>query len=45
MHKVPKPLGLIWSELWVDPLFRLGILIKFCLIVLLLPIIQFEWFG
>ena len=44
MYKVSKPLGLIWSELWVEPLFRLGFLVKLFLIIFLLPNIQVEWF-
>ncbi len=44
MYKVSRPLGLIWSELWAEPLFRLGVAFKLLLIFFLLPTIQQEWF-
>jgi len=44
MYKVSRPLGLIWFELWAEPLFRLGIAVKLVLIFFLLPNIQQEWF-
>ena len=44
MHQVSRPLGLIWRDLWSDSYFRIGIAIKFLLIVFLLPEIQRQWF-
>jgi len=37
-------LGIIWSDLLQEPLFRVGIVIKVLLIIFLLPTIQQEWF-
>ena len=44
MYKVSKPLGLILSELFEEPIFKLGLLIKTFLIITLFPTIQSEWF-
>jgi uridine kinase len=44
MHQVSRPLGLIWSDLWRERLFRIGITLKVILIILLLPTTQQEWF-
>jgi len=44
VHQVSRPLGLIWRDLWSDSYFRIGIAIKFLLIVFLLPEIQRQWF-
>ena len=44
MHQICRPLGLIWSDLWREKLFRIGIVIKIILIIALMPTIQQEWF-
>ena len=44
MHQVSRPLGIIWSDLWVEPLFRIGIILKLILVIFLLPDIQYELF-
>ena len=44
MHQICRPLGLIWSDLWREKLFRVGIVIKIILIIALMPTIQQEWF-
>ena len=44
MHQICRPLELIWSELWREKLFRIGIVIKIVLIIALMPTIQQEWF-
>ena len=44
MHQIYRPMGLIWSNLWKEKLFRIGILLKIILIVGLIPSIQQEWF-
>jgi len=44
MHKICRPLDLIWSDLWSENLFRIGIVIKLVLILTLMPTIQQEWF-
>ena len=44
MHQICRPLGLIWTDLWREKLFRIGILIKIILIITLMPTIQQEWF-
>jgi uridine kinase len=44
MHQISRPLGLIWSDLWSEKLFRIGIVIKIILIIALMPTIQQEWF-
>jgi uridine kinase len=44
MHQICRPLGLIWSDLWREKLFRIGIVIKIILIIALMPKIQQEWF-
>ena len=44
MHQIYRPLELIWSDLWKEKLFRLGVLIKLVLIIALVPTIQQEWF-
>ncbi len=44
MHQISRPLGLIWSDLWREKLFRIGIAIKIILIIALIPTIQQEWF-
>ncbi len=44
MHQVSRPLGLIWHDLWSDSFFRIGVAIKFVLIIFLLPEIQQQWF-
>ena len=44
MHQVSRSLGLIWSDLWKDPIFQIGLAIKILLIVFLVPVIQQEWF-
>jgi hypothetical protein len=37
-------LGLIWSDLWEEPFFRIGVAFKLVLIIFLVPTIQQEWF-
>ena len=44
MYKICRPLGLIWSDLWGENLFRIGVMIKIVLIFTLMPTIQHEWF-
>ena len=44
MHQICRPLELIWSDLWREKLFRIGIVIKIVLIIALMPTIQQEWF-
>ena len=44
MYQILRPLGLIWSDLWREKLFRTGIVIKIMLIIALMPTIQQEWF-
>ena len=44
MHKTYRSLGVIFSEISSDSVFRIGILIKFLLLILLIPLIQKEWF-
>ena len=44
MHQIHRPLGLIWSDLCKEKLFRIGIVIKIILIIALMPTIQQEWF-
>lgn len=44
MHQVSRSLGLIWHDLWLDSFFRIGIAVKFFLIIVLLPEIQQQWF-
>jgi uridine kinase len=44
MHQVSRPLGVIWSDLLSEPIFRIGIVIKVILIIFLIPEIQYEWF-
>jgi uridine kinase len=44
MHQVCRPLGLVWTDLFREKIFHLGILIKFFLIIALFPVIQLEWF-
>ena len=44
MHKVSRSLGLILSEAWSEPFFRIGLIVKLILIIILLPTIQQEWF-
>ena len=44
MHQIYRSLGLIWSDLWKEKLFRIGIVIKIVLIIALMPTIQQEWF-
>ncbi len=44
MHQIYRPLELIWSDLWKEKLFRVGIVIKLILIIALMPTIQQEWF-
>ena len=44
MHQICRPLGLIWSDLWREKLFRIGIATKIILIIALMPTIQQEWF-
>jgi uridine kinase len=44
MHQVSRPLDLIWSDIFREPLFRIGVVLKVILIIFLLPTIQQEWF-
>ena len=44
MYQVSRSLGLIWSDLWKEPFFRIGIAFKLILIIFLVPSIQQEWF-
>ncbi|MDA8691941.1 hypothetical protein N9M18_02295 [Candidatus Pseudothioglobus singularis] len=44
MHKVSRPLGLIWTDLCRESFFQLGLVIKLFLVFFLLPDIQTEWF-
>ena len=44
MYQVSRSLGLIWSDLWEEPFFRIGIAFKLILIIFLVPSIQQEWF-
>ena len=44
MYQISRPLGLIWSDLWKEPIFRVGLIIKILLIIFLVPVIQQEWF-
>ena len=44
MHQVSRSLGVICSDLFREPLFRLGLGIKILLIISLLPAIQENWF-
>ena len=44
MYQIPRPLGLIWSDLLKDNWFRIGLLVKLAFIVLLTPVIQQDWF-
>lgn len=44
MHKICRPLGVIWSDLWREKLFRIGLVVKILLIFALMPSIQQEWF-
>ena len=44
MYQISRPLGLIWSDLWREPIFRVGLIIKILLIIFLVPVIQQEWF-
>jgi uridine kinase len=44
MHQVSRPLGLIWSDLWKEPIFQIGLVVKILLIIFLIPVIQQEWF-
>jgi uridine kinase len=44
MHKICRPLDLIWSDLWRENLFQIGIVIKLVFILTLMPTIQHEWF-
>ena len=44
MYQIYRPLGLIWSDLWREKLFRIGIVIKIILIIAFIPTIQQEWF-
>ena len=44
MHQILRPLELIWSDLWREKLFRIGVVIKIILIIALMPTIQQEWF-
>jgi uridine kinase len=44
MHQVCRSLELIWLDLYREKLFRIGLLIKIILIIVLMPEIQQEWF-
>lgn len=44
MYKTYRTLGLIWSELYKEKLFQIGLLIKGILVIFLLPLSQQEWF-
>jgi len=44
MYQIRKPLGLIWSNLWSEKLFIVGLAIKLILIIALTPLIQQELF-
>ena len=44
MHQVSRSLAMIWTSLWRDPLFFVGLALKVILIIFLLPTIQQEWF-
>ncbi len=44
MHQVSRSLGLIWSDLLREPIFRIGVAVKLFLIIFLVPEIQQGWF-
>ena len=44
MHQIHRPMGLIWSDLCREKLFRIGVVIKIILIISLIPTIQQDWF-
>ena len=44
MYQVSRPLGLIWADLKKNKLFRLGLLVKLLVVVLLIPVNQQDWF-
>ena len=44
MYKTYRTLGLIWSELYKEKLFQIGLLIKAILVIFILPLSQQEWF-
>jgi uridine kinase len=44
MHQVSRSLELIWSDLWKEPIFRIGLAVKIVLIIFFVPLIQQEWF-
>ena len=44
MHQVSRSLGLIWSDLSREPIFRFGLVIKLFLVIFLIPEIQQGWF-
>ena len=44
MYQIHRPMGLIWSDLCREKLFRIGVVIKIILIISLIPTIQQEWF-
>ena len=44
MHQVSRSLGLIWSDLFREPIFQFGIVVKLILVIFLVPDIQQDWF-
>ena len=44
MHQVSRSLGLIWFNLWKEPIFKIGLTVKVILIIFLVPVIQQDWF-
>ena len=44
MHETCRPLGLIWTDILRENLFKIGFLAKVILIFLLIPTVQVEWF-
>jgi len=44
MHQVSRSLGLIWTDLFRERFFQLGLIIKLFLVFFLIPDVQTEWF-
>jgi uridine kinase len=44
LHQVSRSLGLVWLDLKADKWFRLGLAVKLTFVVLLIPVVQQQWF-